>query len=202
MMPQKDGWQVLRELKQDPETREIPILICSILQEEEKGYSLGASEYLVKPFLQDDLINAISRLTKVGTTSQVLVVDDDADDLRLIQKMVEQNNTLHLSLAQGGEEALEILQKSTPDVIIMDLFMPNINGFDLLDKIKIDARLNRIPVIVLTGADLNADQQKQLSEYSEQLLTKSVLKESDLLNNIEQALLKIKTRITESYGKN
>jgi CheY-like chemotaxis protein len=80
--------------------------------------------------------------------------------------------------------------------------MPNINGFDLLDKIKIDARLNRIPVIVLTGADLNADQQKQLSEYSEQLLTKSVLKESDLLNNIEQALLKIKTRITESYGKN
>jgi signal transduction histidine kinase/DNA-binding response OmpR family regulator len=194
MMPQKDGWQVLTELKQDTETRDIPILICSILQEEEKGYSLGASEYLVKPFLQDDLINAIHRLNKDGSVHEVLVVDDDEDDLRLIQKMLESDMSLHLTTSTGGAEALETLLTLTPDVIILDLFMPRMNGFDLLEKFHADARLSRIPVIILTGADLDTDQQKQISEFSQHMISKSTLHESDLLKNIEQALSKIKNQ--------
>ncbi len=154
MMPQKDGWQVLKELKQDPETRDIPILICSILQEEEKGYNLGASEYLVKPFLQDDLINAIHRLNKDGSVHEILAIDDNPDDLRLIQKMLETDDSIHLTSIQGGVEALSALETLTPDVIIMDLFMPKVNGFDLLEKFHADARLNRIPVIILTGAEV------------------------------------------------
>lgn len=194
MMPQKDGWQVLAELKQDAETREIPILICSILQEEEKGYNLGASEYLVKPFLQDDLINAIHRLNKDGSVHEIMVIDDDDDELHLIQKMLESDPTLHLTTATGGAEALETLLTLTPDVIILDLFMPRMNGFDLLEKFHADARLGRIPVIILTGADLDSEQQKQISEFSQDMISKSTLHETDLLKNIEQALSKIKNQ--------
>jgi signal transduction histidine kinase/CheY-like chemotaxis protein len=192
MMPQKDGWQVLQELKQDEATRNIPILVCSILEEEEKGFSLGASEYLVKPFLQDDLINAIHRLNRGGDVHEVLVIDDDPDDLRLVQKMMGDTGGFHATLAQGGEQALEILQSLTPDVILLDLFMPSINGFDLLEIFKTEPRYSRIPIIILTGADLNSDQQKQLSEFSNTFLTKGLLKEKDLLQNLEEALEKIK----------
>ena len=192
MMPQRDGWQVLQDLKQNEETRNIPILICSILEEEEKGFSLGASEYLVKPFLQDDLINAIRRLDRDGNLQEVLIIDDDPDDLRLVQKMFEGESNFHPTLAQGGEKALEILQTLTPDVIILDLFMPNINGFDLLEKFKAEPRLSRIPVVVLTGADLTPEQQDQLSESSKTLLTKGLLKEKDILRKLKEALEKIK----------
>jgi len=193
MMPQKDGWQVLKELKQNPETRDIPILICSILQEEEKGYTLGASEYLVKPFLQDDLVNAIHRLSKDGSVREILVIDDDEDDLRLIQKMLESETSIHLTTAPGGVEALSTLETLTPDVIIMDLFMPRVNGFDLLEKFRAEVRLDRIPVIILTGADLDLEQQKQITEMSNLMLSKSVLNESELLKSIQQALTNIKS---------
>jgi CheY-like chemotaxis protein len=198
MMPQKDGWQVLKELKQDTETRDIPILICSILQEEEKGYNLGASDYLVKPFLQDDLINAIHRLNKDDSVHEILIVDDDADDRRLIQKMLESYSSIHLTPAVDGIEALTILETLTPDLIIMDLFMPRVNGFDLLEKIHSDARLNRIPVIILTGADLDMEKQKRISEMSKEMILKSTLREKDLLNYIEQVLSKIKSDHNES----
>jgi signal transduction histidine kinase/CheY-like chemotaxis protein len=192
MMPQKDGWQVLHDLKHNPETRDIPILICSILQEEEKGYSLGASEYLVKPFLQDDLINAIHRLNKDGSVHEIMAIDDDEDDLRLIQKMLESDPAIHLTALQGGVEALTALETLTPDLIILDLFMPRVNGFDMLEKFKAEARLSRIPVIILTGADLDLEQQAQLNDLSKQMISKSDLKESELLKTIEQALTKIK----------
>ena len=198
MMPQKDGWQVLNDLKQNPETRNIPILICSILQEEEKGYNLGASEYLVKPFLQDDLINAIHRLSKDSSVREIMVIDDDADDIRLLQKMLETDPSIHLTTAPGGVEALSALETITPDVIIMDLFMPRVNGFDLLEKFRAEVRLNRIPVIILTGADLDLEQQKQINELSKQMLSKSNLKESDLLRTIEQELMAIKKNHSES----
>ena len=141
MMPQKDGWQVLKDLKKDVETREIPILICSILQEEEKGYNLGASEYLVKPFLQDDLINAIHRLSKDGSVHEIMVIDDDADDLRLIQKMLESDSAIHLTTAPGGVEALSALETLTPDVILMDLFMPRVNGFESARKVPCRSKI-------------------------------------------------------------
>jgi GAF domain-containing protein/CheY-like chemotaxis protein len=197
MMPQKDGWQVLKELKQDPDIRDIPILICSILQEEEKGYNLGASEYLVKPFLQDDLINAIRRLNKDGSVHEIMAIDDDAEELTLIQKMLETDSTVHLTTVQGGVEALSALETLTPDVIIMDLFMPKVNGFDLLEKFRAEARLTRIPVIVLTGEDLSPEQQSQLNESSKQMISKSTLNESDLLSSIEKALKKIQSSQSE-----
>lgn len=191
MMPQKDGWIVMQELKKNEQTRNIPILVCSILEEEEKGFSMGASDYLVKPFASDDLVNAIFRLDRDGSIHEVLIIDDNQGDLRLAQKMVEEGGVFHANLAQGGEAGLEALKRLTPDIILLDLFMPDLNGFEVLEKLKAEPRLSRIPVIVLTGADLKAEQQALLEEYGSQMLTKSILKEKDLLQNLESALKKI-----------
>jgi CheY-like chemotaxis protein/two-component sensor histidine kinase len=192
MMPGKDGWQVMRALKQDPETKDIPILICSILEEEEKGISMGAADYLVKPFIQDDLLKAIKRMNADGQMREILVIDDDVDDLRLTQKMIENSGNFLVTTAENGKDGLEILTNSVPDMIILDLFMPGLNGFDLLEILRSDPRLNHIPILILTGADLTSEQQAQLSEFGKHLFTKGIVKENELLEYIKESLEKIK----------
>ncbi len=188
MMPRRDGWQVLHELKSNPETRNYPVIICSILEEEEKGFNLGASDYLVKPFLEEDLIEAIHRLNSNGQIHRVLIIDDDIDDLRLIQKVLQDSGSFEVSTAQGGEEGLASLQTNRPDAIILDLFMPGINGFALLEKMRTNPDLAQIPVLILTGADLTKEQQQMLSDFGQSMLHKGLLRENELLAALEEAL--------------
>lgn len=188
MMPQRDGWQVLSDLRNHPETRNIPIVICSILEEEEKGFSLGAADYLVKPFLQEDLINAIHRLDRTGKIQRILVIDDSAEDLRLVQKILDESKRFEIILAQSGSEGLQKMSSEKPDAIILDLFMPDMNGFAILEKMRSEPSLSNLPVIILTGADLTAEQHQQLANFGQQMLHKGLLRENELLNTLEQAL--------------
>lgn len=192
MMPNKDGWQVLNELKRNEETKDIPVMICSILEEEEKGFSLGASDYLVKPFLHDDLANAIKRLNREGGVHDVLVIDDDPQYLRLLQKMIEEEGNYLPVLADGGISALKLLNEFTPDVIIMDLMLGDINGFELLEKFKSEPRLKQIPVIIITGSELEPDQMQKLGEYVDQIFSKWTIDKNDLLLNLQEALNRIR----------
>ena len=192
MMPEKDGWQVMQDLKNDPETRDLPIIICSILENQEKGFSMGAADYLVKPFLEEDMINAINRLNRDGQISEVLVIDDDAEDLRLVQKLFSDHKHFHIALAQGGKAGWEAIQAKHPDAIILDLFMPDMNGFLILENLRSSPTLRGIPVLVLTGADLTPEQHQQLSEFGQGLLAKGYLREKDLLLVLEEALRRFK----------
>jgi signal transduction histidine kinase/DNA-binding response OmpR family regulator len=188
MMPEKDGWQILQDLKDDPETRHIPIVMCTILEQEDKGFSLGASDYLVKPFLQEDLIYAIDRLTLYSQNCKILVIDDSPDDLRLVKKILQEHGQYQVILAEGGDKGWEILSTTKPDVIILDLFMPDPNGFILLHRLQNDPQLCEIPVIVLTGADLNAQQYDEIMRSGQELLTKGSFKEKDLIHALQAAL--------------
>ncbi len=190
MMPEKDGWQVMRDLKNDAETRNIPIVVCSILESQEKGFSLGASDYLVKPFLQEDMINSLNRLNLDGQIKDVLVIDDDPDDLRLVQKMLEEGLRYQVTLAQGGKQGWDLIQNSRPDAIILDLFMPDLNGFLILENLRTNPVLRHIPVIILTGADLTAEQHQQLTDFGQDVLSKGFLREKELLVLLEEALRK------------
>jgi GAF domain-containing protein/CheY-like chemotaxis protein len=129
MMPECDGWQILEELKSDPETRHIPVIICSILEERSKGFSLGAFDYLVKPILEDDLVNALDRLNLDGTIREVLVVDDDPEDLRLVYRIFQDRDDYQITLAEGGHQALVAIRSRRPHAIVLDLFMPGLDGF-------------------------------------------------------------------------
>jgi len=191
MMPEKDGWQVLHELKNNPDTRDIPIVICSILESQEKGFSMGAADYLVKPFLQEDMINALSRLNRDGQIHEVLLIDDDPGDLRLVQKILDGNNNFRISLAEGGKRGWNMIQTNRPDAIILDLFMPDMSGFTILEKMRSSPPLRNIPVIVLTGADLSPEQHQQLAEFGQAVLSKGYLREKELLVLLEESLRKL-----------
>jgi len=191
MMPGRDGWTVLQELKNDPGTRDIPIIVCSILEEDEKGFSMGASDYLVKPILEEDLLNALDRLNGADDIHDVLVIDDDEEDSRLMERILQQGQ-YNPVLAHGGPQGWEILSNKPPQAVILDLFMPDLDGFTILEKLRTTPGLCDIPVIVVSGAELTGDQQKQLAEFGQNLLRKGSLSEHELLSSLDKALKRIK----------
>jgi CheY-like chemotaxis protein/anti-sigma regulatory factor (Ser/Thr protein kinase) len=191
MMPDRDGWSVLNDLKSDSETRDIPVIICSIIEDLERGFSFGAADYLLKPILEDDLLNALDRLNQDGSIRTVLVVDDNPSDLRLIEKILNEHGRYKAILAESGQKGWEIILSHVPHAVVLDLFMPEMDGFTILEKMREDPKLQDIPVVVVSGVDLSAEQQQQLKEFGQRLLTKGTLKESDLLNTIERALKRV-----------
>jgi len=192
MMPGIDGWQVLGELKSNPETRDVPVMICSIIEEQERGFSLGAAEYLVKPILEEDMVRALDLLNVDGSIREVLVIDDDPNDLSLIGKMLADHGRYQPILAQGGEKGWEIILNHPPQAVILDLFMPGLDGFAILEKMRASKLLSEVPVVVVSSGDLTAEQRKQLSEYGQQLISKSTLSERDLVASLEHALQRLR----------
>ncbi|HEX7557170.1 MAG TPA: response regulator, partial [Leptolinea sp.] len=191
MMPGRDGWTVLADLKNNADTHDIPVIVCSILEEDEKGISLGASDYLTKPILEEDLLNALDRLNGIGDIHDVLVIDDDEKDLRLMDKILRQGQYNPI-LAQGGNQGWDILSSQPPQAVILDLFMPDMDGFSILEKLRITPGFSDIPVIVVSGMDLTPEQQKQLSDFGQNLLRKGCITESELLSTLDKALKRIK----------
>jgi signal transduction histidine kinase/DNA-binding response OmpR family regulator/putative methionine-R-sulfoxide reductase with GAF domain len=201
MMPERNGWQVLEELKATPETRHIPVIVCTIVEDHEKGFSLGAADYLTKPILQDDLVHSLNRLNHNGDIHDVLVIDDDADDLRLVQKILSENSQYEVRAAQGGPEGLVAIQTKPPHAIILDLFMPGLDGFTLLETVRADPRLKDIPVIIFTAGDLNDEQISRLAEFTQKMIHKGSFKEDELLASIENALHRFSETETTQQGE-
>ena len=191
MMPGVDGWTVLTDIKSDPVTRDVPVVICSIMEQTDKGFSLGASDYLVKPILEDDLVHALDRLNKDGDIREVLVIDDDPNDLRLIEKILNENGQYKAILAEGGRKGWEMINQKTPSAIILDIFMPDMDGFTILEKMRENPLLRDIPVLVVSGGGLTNEQYQQLNDFGQRLISKGSLKESELIANIENALKRI-----------
>lgn len=194
MMPEIDGWSLLEELKADPETRNTPIIICSIVEEEEKGFSLGASDYLVKPILEDDLLSSINRLNGDGMINRILIIDDSPDDLRLMEKIIAGNDQFRPILAEGGERGWEAIINEHPQAIILDLFMPDLNGFTILERLRTTPELRDIPVVVVSGLDLTPEQKKQLANLGKNLLQKAMLNEQELFATLTKALKRLEVR--------
>ncbi|HEY9152732.1 MAG TPA: GAF domain-containing protein [Anaerolineales bacterium] len=191
MMPGYDGWSVLNDLKADGETRDVPVIICSIIEDQERGFSLGAADYLLKPILEDDLLNALDHLNSDGSIREVLVVDDNPSDLRLMDKILKEHGRYKTILAEGGRKGWEAVLSQSPHAVILDLFMPEMDGFTILEKMRENPKLRDIPVIVVSGVDLSNEQQQQLKEFGQRLLSKGALNESDLLSTIERALKRV-----------
>jgi CheY-like chemotaxis protein len=192
MMPGYDGWQVLSELKSDAETRTIPVIVCSILEQQERGFSLGAADYVLKPILGDGLVKALDRLNRDRSIREVLIVDDDADSRRLIEKTFQAQREYRLVLAGSGEEGWKAIKQHAPDAVIINLFMPDMDGFTLLEKLRDHAGLRHVPVVVISDRELSADQQQQLTDFGHRLIRKSSLHEKDLLETMQRALQRVR----------
>jgi len=157
MMPGIDGLETAKLLKENPETKDIPIIILSVLAQDKKEYIQGIADYVSKPFKPDDLLSRIKHtLNETTNHKNILVVDDEPDVIDIITICLKDKN-FSIVGAKDGQEALEKLKIFTPDLIITDIGMPRINGFELVKQLKKNPKFNKIPVIILTGTFITKD---------------------------------------------
>ncbi|HZA66667.1 MAG TPA: response regulator [Geminicoccaceae bacterium] len=183
LMPGLDGWGVLRALKADPALAPIPVIMLSILDEKNKGYSLGAAEYLTKPFSRDELRPLLERYRPRGEIRRVLIVEDEAD-ARLWMSRLMRTEGWQVSEAENGRVALERLALEVPDLVLLDLMMPEMDGFEVATALHGDERWREIPVIVLTAADLTEEDRRRLNGAVERILAKSATSRDELLSEL------------------
>jgi PAS domain S-box-containing protein len=185
LMPGLDGWSVLQALKADPELAEIPVVMLTIVDEKNKGYALGASEYVTKPIDRERLRALLARFCEPGAERRALVVEDDEDTRRWLHHALEREGW-QVSEATNGREALECLGEAPVDVILLDLMMPEMDGFEFLAERRKSQTLFRIPVIVVTAADLTEDDRRRLNGGVLQILQKSGLTRDQLLGELRE----------------
>ncbi|HHS96492.1 MAG TPA: GAF domain-containing protein [Chloroflexi bacterium] len=191
MMPEKDGWQVIQELKGDPETKDIPVVMCTIVGDKGKGLSLGAADYLVKPILEQDLLSALDRLDREEGRHRVLVVDDQAEDRELLRRIIEGQDGFEVVEASSGQEAIALVKRVRPHIVILDLLMPEVDGFAVLEALKADKSTRNIPIIVVTAKELTEKDRALLNHRIEALVQKGLLDQEELLQDVLAALKKI-----------
>ncbi len=166
-LPKMNGFEVLQTLKQEPSTASATIIMTSVLEEKQKGYVMGASDYLVKPFNQKQLLEVLNRYStrinlKSNDLGRVLIVDDD-NNARFILRTYFDKFKADIVEATNGAEALESIAEKTPDLIILDLMMPVMDGFEVLEKLKAKEEWSSIPVIINTAKELENGDYNMLS---------------------------------------
>jgi signal transduction histidine kinase/CheY-like chemotaxis protein len=154
LLPRVDGWDLLARLKADPATAACPVIIVSMLDERGKGFALGAAEYLVKPVGRAEMLEALARCLPAGAERPaVLVIDDDPVDRRLIRAALEPAGYQVLTAA-GGEEGLELIRSERPAVVLVDLLMPGMDGFAVIEEARADPAIADVPIVVLTAKEM------------------------------------------------
>ncbi len=187
MMPGTDGWEVLTMLKSDPATRDIPVLVLSILDQQQTGFALGASHYLMKPIDRDALVGVLAPYRRVDGAAKVLVVEDDPDSRDLARRIAERQGW-SVTEAVNGREGLERMVEVSPDVVILDLMMPELDGFEFLKEMRREPKWRTVPVIVVTSKDLTTEDHMRLNNGVLKILQKSKITKDDLLSEIRDAL--------------
>jgi len=187
MMPDMDGWSVLRVLKADPELRTIPVIMLTMIDERTRGYSLGAVDYLTKPVDRELLHKTLSHYYSADGASTVLLVEDDLDAREIMARTLEQAGWT-VSEAGNGQQALDIMSDLQPRLILLDLMMPVMDGFGFLAELRARPEWQQIPVIVITAKDLSADDRDRLAGNVEEVLEKNAYTREELLERVSEAV--------------
>ena len=194
LMPQKDGWSVLSDLKADPELCGIPVVLVTLTDDKQVGYALGASDYLTKPVNFDRLTASLRRLDSrvqcpgepaAGGDGYVLVVEDNGD-LRDLERRTLEQAGWRVVEAVDGAAALEQLERETPRLIVLDLLMPNVDGFEVVEQLKRRPAWAAVPVIVVTAADLSEADRDRLRGRVQSIVQKGGYRLEDLAATVRQ----------------
>jgi signal transduction histidine kinase/CheY-like chemotaxis protein len=165
LLPKMDGWDLLVRLKEEPSTREIPVVIASIMEQRGKGFALGAADYLVKPVSREDLMGALQRVSlmrRPPETVTVLAIDDDPMALELVDAILSREG-FQVRKAYGGEEGVAAARRELPALIILDLLMPEMDGFTAVERLRADPTTATIPIVILTNKHLSPDEKARLN---------------------------------------
>jgi signal transduction histidine kinase/CheY-like chemotaxis protein len=191
LMPETDGWQVLNDLKSDAATANIPVILLTIVDKKALGFKLGAADYLLKPLNPAAVLDALRRVT--GETyhgrKYVLVIDDDPHVAEMVRQMLPEPE-FNLDSAGDGQAGLQAIRTRRPDVILLDLMMPRLDGFGVIEALRADAGLRNIPIIVISAKDLTPEESRKLRESVAFVIKKQGFDGSRLIEEINSVLKK------------
>jgi signal transduction histidine kinase/CheY-like chemotaxis protein len=187
MLEGETTWDFLAELKRDPATSEVPVLVVTVTSKAQKARALGADEFWLKPVNPERLINKLKSLTRPGIQTKILVIDDDERARYLIRKLLV-GTPYAMAEAATGPEGVRMARESRPNVIFLDFLLQDMTAFDVLDELKADPRTRAIPVIVVTSHVLDASERKRLAADTEAILSKENLSRELAINRIRDAL--------------
>jgi len=185
MMPDLDGWSVLAALRQNPELADIPVIMVSIVDDKRRGIALGAAGYLTKPIDRERLHRLVRRFQAPTRATRVLMVEDDASQRERMLGWLERPHWI-VREAANGQEALDLLREEKPDVILLDLMMPEMDGFEVVAALQGNKDWRDIPVIVITSLDLDAKDRARLNSGVHSVLVKEKFRPEDLVEHIRR----------------
>ena len=189
MLPKKDGWQVMQELKSFQDTRDIPVVIVSVVDDKSFGFSMGAVGYLVKPLDKDQLAHTLGKLelaTKAeDTAARVLIIDDRTEDLRLMETIFRSEG-FDVLVASDGAEGVTIAIKEHPELIILDLLMPGMSGFDVVKSLQEHPEARNIPIIISTVKELTVQDREILNSAVRSIVQKGEDAKTRLLEAVRK----------------
>ncbi|MBN1486618.1 MAG: response regulator [Anaerolineae bacterium] len=194
MLPDIEGWDVLATLKATPELANIPVVMLTIVEELDKGFTLQAADYLIKPINREELIRTLKKYRAESETdsqlakSSVLVLEDD-DSTRYFHRRILEQEGWHVTEAENGLAGLEQLNQSTPDLVLLDLMMPQMNGFEFLQEMRRNQTWRDIPVVVVTAKDLTIEERSKLNGYVKYVLQKGTYSYEQLLSEVKSLIM-------------
>jgi CheY-like chemotaxis protein len=158
-LPGVEDWEILRRLKEDPATASIPIVVTTIMDDAQRAFALGATHFLLKPIRREDLLDGVAKALRAIPEGDrtVLIVDDDPHTLAIVTTTLEQAGYRTLQAA-GGQEGIDHARQHLPHLIVLDLMMPGVSGFDVISALREDIRTSGIPILVLTAKELTSDE--------------------------------------------
>lgn len=189
MMPHTDGWSVLSSLKADESLRDIPVVMLTIVDDKNLGYALGATDYLSKPVDRDRLVQVLEKYRhSADNDACILVIDDDADTRDIFHRTLTTAGWTVLQ-ASNGREGLKQLQGTLPALIVLDLMMPEMNGFEFVSELRMKPEWASIPVLFVTAKELSEDERQQLNGSVQQILQKGSYSREALLQQVRDLVI-------------
>jgi signal transduction histidine kinase/CheY-like chemotaxis protein len=191
LMHETDGWQILHDLKEDPLTTDIPVILLTILDKKALGFRLGASAYLLKPLDPIAVRDALYRVTgaSLNEQSQVLVVDDDPNVAEMLRQFLPEKDFM-LSSAEDGISGLHAVEANRPDIILLDIMMPRLDGFGFIEAVRSDPKTSDLPIIVISAKELTDEEAQRLKDTVALVMKKQGFEGKKLLDEIMTVLEK------------
>ncbi len=183
IMPDLDGWSVLKALKADPDLCDIPVVLVTIMRDRDLGFALGAADYITKPLDREMLMRVVGRHVRGNGRAQVLVVDDDPKTRDMLRRTLQKAGCT-VAEAASGSEAIEALERAKPALILLDLMMPGMDGFEVLERLHGDEAWREVPVIIVTAKDLTREDVDRLNGRVVKVLQKGAYQRRDLVRDI------------------
>lgn len=185
MMPEMDGWNVLSALKNDSVLSEIPVVMLSMIEDKHMGFALGAADYLTKPIDRDKLSNMLRKYRKSSEDSLVLVVEDEEGIRQFMRALLEREGWAVME-AGNGQQALDQVREKRPSLILLDLMMPEMDGFEFVAHLREVVEWKDIPVVVITAMELTANDYKRLNGNVTKIMRKGSYEQDQLMADVRQ----------------